>query len=141
MERCYISHICFRICIYSPGQGIWPWQGDPMELSMKGGDWYLLLRVFDCYCRGLISGGETWRWAMSPPRFGVFPIFSNFVGNSSGDSMLSLLTRYQVSFYLWPRGPVLKHCKVPKCYDQDCRSVNYMIDFSLSFSFSLQLIT
>ena len=30
-------------------------------------------------------------------------------------------TRYQVSFYLWQIGPVLKHCKVPKSYDQDFR--------------------
>ena len=29
-------------------------------------------------------------------------------------------TRYQASFYLWQLGPVLKHCKVPKYYDQDC---------------------
>ena len=30
-------------------------------------------------------------------------------------------TRYHVSFYLWLTGCVLKHCKVPKYYDQDCR--------------------
>ena len=30
-------------------------------------------------------------------------------------------TRYHVSFYLWLIRPVLKHCKVPKYYDQDCR--------------------
>ena len=30
-------------------------------------------------------------------------------------------TRYQVSFYLWWIGYVLKYCKVPKYYDQDCR--------------------
>ena len=83
----------------------------------------------------LLPGFDFWG------EFGVFPIFFNFVGNPSGDSYAKFATRYQVSFYLWPRGPVLKHCKVPKCYDQDCRSVNYMIDFSLSFSFSLQLIT
>ena len=29
-------------------------------------------------------------------------------------------TRYHVSFYLWLIGSVLKHCKVPKYYDQDC---------------------
>ena len=28
--------------------------------------------------------------------------------------------RYQVPFCLWRRGPVLKHCKVPNYYDQDC---------------------
>ena len=30
--------------------------------------------------------------------------------------------RYQVSFYLWWIGSLLKYCKVPKYYDQDCRS-------------------
>ena len=29
-------------------------------------------------------------------------------------------TRHQVSFYLWWIGSVLKYCKVPKYYDQDC---------------------
>ena len=29
-------------------------------------------------------------------------------------------TRYHVSFYLWLIGSVLKHCKVPKYYEQDC---------------------
>ena len=32
-------------------------------------------------------------------------------------------TRYYVSFYLWLIGSVLKHCKVPKYYEQDCRSL------------------
>ena len=30
-------------------------------------------------------------------------------------------TRYQVSFYLWLIGSVLKYCKVPKYNGQDCR--------------------
>ena len=30
---------------------------------------------------------------------------------------------YHVSFYLWLIGFALKHCKFPKYYDQDCRSV------------------
>ena len=29
-------------------------------------------------------------------------------------------TRYHVSFHLWLIGSVLKHCKVPKYYEQDC---------------------
>ena len=32
-------------------------------------------------------------------------------------------TRYHVSFYLWWIGSVLKYCKVPKYYDQDCRQL------------------
>ena len=31
-------------------------------------------------------------------------------------------TRYKVSFYWWWIGPVLKYCKVPKYYHQDCSS-------------------
>ena len=31
-------------------------------------------------------------------------------------------TRYHVPFYLWLIGSVLRHCKVPKYYDQDCSS-------------------
>ena len=30
-------------------------------------------------------------------------------------------TKYHVSFYLWLIGSALKHCKVPKYYDQDCK--------------------
>ena len=30
---------------------------------------------FDCYCQSLLSGGETGRWAMSPPKFEVSLIF------------------------------------------------------------------
>ena len=29
-------------------------------------------------------------------------------------------TRYQVLFYFWWSGSVVKYCKVPKYYDQDC---------------------
>ena len=36
----------------------------------------------------------------------------------------SCSTRYHVSFYLWLIGSLLKHCKVPKYYEQDCRSCN-----------------
>ena len=37
-------------------------------------------------------------------------------------------TRYHVSFYLWLIGSVLKHCKVPKYYDHDCRFVFLYVD-------------
>ena len=36
-------------------------------------------------------------------------------------------TRYHVSFYLWLIGSVLKHCKVPKYYDQDCLKLFFLI--------------
>ena len=36
-------------------------------------------------------------------------------------------TRYQVSFYLWRLGPVLKHCKVPKYYNQDYVNLTDML--------------
>ena len=31
--------------------------------------------------------------------------------------------RYQFWFYLWRIGPVVKHCKVPKNYGQDCLEI------------------
>ena len=34
---------------------------------------------FDCYWWSLISGRETGHWAMSPPKFAIFPIFPNFL--------------------------------------------------------------
>ena len=37
--------------------------------------------------------------------------------------------RYHVSFYLWLIGSVLKHCKVPKFYEQDCRHRNIKHNF------------
>ena len=36
-------------------------------------------------------------------------------------------TRYHVSFYLWLIGSVLKHCKVPKYYEQDRRQISRTI--------------
>ena len=36
-------------------------------------------------------------------------------------------TRYQVSFFSWRIGPVLKHCKVPKYFDQDWEMKNSQI--------------
>ena len=38
-------------------------------------------------------------------------------------------TRYQVLFYLWWIRSLLKYCKVPKYYDQDCR---ILVEFSLT---------
>ena len=46
-------------------------------------------------------------------------------------------TRYQVSFYLWWIGSVLKYCKLPKYYDQDCSSLEVIcmvMPFRLCFS-------
>ena len=37
------------------------------------------LRVFDCYCQFLRSGGETGRRAMSPHKFEIIPVFLNFL--------------------------------------------------------------
>ena len=43
-----------------------------------------------------------------------------------GNSWSNLYTKFavldHVSFYLWLIRSLLKHCKVPKYYDQDCRS-------------------
>ena len=47
-----------------------------------------------------------------PPKFEIYLIFPYF---------LVYYTRCQVSFHLWRIEPMLKHCNVPKYYDQDCR--------------------
>ena len=52
---------------------------------------------------------------------GSLKLFGNSWSNSY--AKLAGYTRYHVSFPLWLIGSVLKHCKVPKYYDQDCRSV------------------
>ena len=39
-------------------------------------------------------------------------------------------TRYYASFYLWLIGSALKHCKVPKYYEQDC---SFVINFQRIF--------
>ena len=36
--------------------------------------------IFSCCCLGLICGRGTGRLAMSPPGFGIFPMFPNFLG-------------------------------------------------------------
>ena len=36
-------------------------------------------------------------------------------------------TRYHVPFDLWLIGSVLKHCKVPKYYDQDCLKIFFLL--------------
>ena len=65
---------------------------------------------------------------MSPPKFDIFLIFSYFLGFKvlsrsairAAACIQVCYTRYRVSFYLWLMGYALKHCKVPKKYDQDC---------------------
>ena len=52
---------------------------------------------------------------------GSLKLFGNSWSNSY--AKLAGYTRYHDSFPLWLIGSVLKHCKVPKYYDQDCRSV------------------
>ena len=72
---------------------------------------------------------------MSPPKFEIFLIFPNFLrflvlGLSATREELVYqvcYTRYQVSFYLWWIGSVLKYCKVPKYYDQDCLKIFFLL--------------
>ena len=45
-----------------------------------GSDCFGRSHVFDCYCQGSISGGETWCWAMSPPKFEICLMYPYFLG-------------------------------------------------------------
>ena len=38
---------------------------------------------FDCFSQSLTSGRKTGHWAMSSPKFEIFPIFSNFLRSLS----------------------------------------------------------
>ena len=67
---------------------------------------------------------------MSPPKFEIFVIFCYFLRYPKFQVVWQLArqlvyqvcyNRYHVSLYLWLVGSVLKHCKVPKYYDQDRR--------------------
>ena len=66
---------------------------------------------------------------MSPPKLEIFPIlpdFQKFKVLSCSVIVRQLLyqvcyARYQVSLSLWRTGAVLRHCKVLKYYDEDCR--------------------
>ena len=67
---------------------------------------------------------------MSPPKFEIFVIFCYFLRYPKFQLVWQLArqlvyqvcyNRYHVSLYLWLVGSVLKHCKVPKYYDQDRR--------------------
>ena len=47
--------------------------------------------------------------------------FSNICISWGNSCTILCYTRYRVSFYLWLIESILKHCKVPKYYKQDCR--------------------
>ena len=117
-------------------QGIWnrleKSSGAGQDWTGQGGFDIYFCVFFDCCCQSLISGGETGHWAMSPPKFEIFLIFPYFL-NSKSEVVRHLVrqlvyqvccTRYHVSFCLWLIGSVLKHCKVPKYYEQNCRFLN-----------------
>ena len=72
-------------------------QRKPVKLGRTRKVWYLLLRVF----------------------FDCY--FQSLI------SYQVCYTRYHVSFYLWLIGSVLKHCKVPKYYEQDCLKIFFLI--------------
>ena len=58
---------------------------------------------------------------MSVLKYEFLLFFPNFPDPKSYVVKQVFYTRYQVSIYLWQIRPALKHCKVPKYDDQDCR--------------------
>ena len=63
------------ICSDNPGQSIW--NKSKIEKSRKTGQGNKSLMstfacFFHCYCQSLISGRDTGRWAMPPPKFEIF---------------------------------------------------------------------
>ena len=97
----------------------WSWAGQ--------GNFDIYLCVFfDCYCEfNFCKRG--WGLAYGFTKIWDFPHISWFPKSIVVQQPVRQLiyqvcyTRYHVSFYLWWIGFVLKHCEVPKYYDQDCR--------------------
>ena len=89
---------------------------------------------FESFCQSLASERETGPYAMSSTKFVIFLIFPYFLRslfpyflslNSYGKLGRQLVdqvccSRYHVSLYWCLTGSVLRHCKIPKYYDQDC---------------------
>ena len=117
---------------YNPGQNIWNKIEDPVKLQRKRKTWYLLLRVYWL----LLPNFNIWKrhWAVGYvstqikyfPDISLFPKIPSLksFGNSWGSSYVKF-AKLDITFYLWLIGSVLKHCKVPKYYDQDCRKQKY----------------
>ena len=102
------------VCVAGRGAGL-GWWGGPVKLDCERGVWYP--STFACSLAGIAG---VWflgsgRWAMSPPKFEIFPIFLISYGRSATreTTRISSLLYYisYVSFYLWRLGPVLKHLK------------------------------
>ena len=82
---------------------------------------------------------------MCPPKFEIYLIFPNFLrsclklfGNSWGNSNTKFaILDIKFSFYLLWIGYVLKYCKVPKYYDQDCLKIFFC---SLHFQWWLKFL-
>ena len=85
---------------------------------------------------------------MCPSKFEIFLIFPNFLRSKKSYVVWQLVrqlvyqvcdTRYQVSFYLWLIRSVLKYCKVPKHYDQDCSLESFAGELPQEFSDDFKL--
>ena len=102
---------------------------NPVKLDRARKVWYLLLRVFWLLLLKFNFWNEDWALGYVSTKIWDFPNISLFpkilslksFGNSEATHMQVCRTGYHVSFYLWLIGSVLKHCKVPKYFDQDCR--------------------
>ena len=103
------------VCVAGRGAGLgWVGGGGSSEIGLWKGR---LISTFACSLAGIAG---VWflgsgRWAMSPPKFKIFPIFLISYGRSATreTTRISSLLYYisYVSFYLWRLGPVLKHLK------------------------------
>ena len=112
----------------NPGQNIWNKVKKFSKLGRVRKLWYLFLCTFWLLLQNFNFWNED--WALDHVSTQTWK-FSN---NSEGPKIVSLsslatrearhllfqvcYTRYQGLFHLWRTGPALKHCKVPKYYDQ-----------------------
>ena len=99
------------------------------EQEKKSFDIYLCM-FLDCYYQSLISGRETGHQVST--QISDFPIvlFPKVLSCSATHvvthtpSLLYKLSHFVLLVYNWT---VLKHCKVPKCYDQDCLEIFFLL--------------
>ena len=112
---------------------LWACVGDLRSGAGFGGQGGIgiLISTFVCFLAAvvwLVCGGGDWALGYVSTQiwdFSNISLFSKILslkwfGNPRENSYQVCYSRYHVSFYLWLIGSLLKHCKVPKYYNQDC---------------------
>ena len=104
-------------------------QRNLVKLDKKRKVSHLVVCVFISYCQILNSGRMTDNSVIYPPQIEIFLNIFQFFKVLTYNLLVNLLgywyikffyCRYNVSFYLWWIGSLLKRCKVPKYDNHNC---------------------